>query len=470
MKDQEDAGIQNANEKPLYAFKDVPGKGKGLIATTKISRGTRILCEKPVITVPQDQWDIGRLRKIIYNQVNSLSKHQKHAFLSMRNIHAYKSVEDQYLGIIRTNGLPIAVGGIESGIFLNACRINHACDNNAQKNWNESIQQHTVHALRDIDEGEEITIYYLGIDQNRSARQKSLREKFGFVCSCRPCSLPSGEIQENDRILDKIRRLDIIIGQRGLVGIVLYPLQTLRYVDEQVRLYNEIGPYDTGLPRAFLDAAQISIANGDLARGRIFMERAVFGWRMALGNDSPQVAEYGALAKDVSKHELYETSMKWKTSVDEVPGDLPPEDFETWLWRREKPLRPGQLVSLRNRTIFPGFIDLPGEDIIDLNFYESNDMISGQPRQHWCFLAEIVECTALVRLQMLLKDIDGKKLPLFFYTNDRGKKFSPAQIQKGYTVAVLYAERRAFKFDDPGIRVEDSQVIKVSLTLANSSK
>jgi hypothetical protein len=40
------------------------------------------------------------------------------------------------------------------------------------------------------------------------------------------------------------------------------------------------------------------------------VERAVFGWRTALGSDSTEVIEYGALAQDSSKHELYGISVK----------------------------------------------------------------------------------------------------------------------------------------------------------------
>lgn len=86
-----------------------------------------------------------------------------------------------YLGIIRTNALPFGDHEEEGGIFLHACRINHACDNNAQKSWNENIKRYTVHALRDIDEGEEITIYYLGVVNSRRARQESLERKFGLL-------------------------------------------------------------------------------------------------------------------------------------------------------------------------------------------------------------------------------------------------------------------------------------------------
>ena len=92
----------------------------------------------------------------------------------MHNIHLYGNAAEQYLGIIRTNALPFETARSEGGIFLEACRINQAWDNNAQKNWNENIKRHTAHALRDIQKGEEITITYLGPLKNRKARQKAL--------------------------------------------------------------------------------------------------------------------------------------------------------------------------------------------------------------------------------------------------------------------------------------------------------
>ena len=84
--------------------------------------------------------------------------------------------------------------------------------------------------------------------------------------------MPPEQSQENDKRLDEIYGLDSLIGQSGIEGILSSPPRTLRYVDQQVQLYNEQGLDDAGLPQAFLDAAQIAIANGDLARGRIFVE------------------------------------------------------------------------------------------------------------------------------------------------------------------------------------------------------
>lgn len=145
---------QNTTGNTMYAIQDVLGKGKGLVATENISEGTRILCEEPIITVPRDEQVTERLRTSVCQQVDALSEHQRRAFLSMHNIHPYENAAEQYLGIIRTNSLPAETDGDEWAIFLKACRINHACYNNAQKNWNENIKRHTVHALRDIRKGE----------------------------------------------------------------------------------------------------------------------------------------------------------------------------------------------------------------------------------------------------------------------------------------------------------------------------
>jgi hypothetical protein len=462
--------MQSTTGNPMYALRDVPDKGKGLVAIEKISKGTRILSEKPIIIVPgvpRSVPDSEQLRISICEQVNALSEHQRRAFLSMHNIHAYRNAAEQYLGIIRTNALPIETEGSEGAIFLEACRINHACDNNAQKNWNENIKRHTVHALRDIQKGEEITIYYLGVVKGREARQQALQTKFGFTCLCRLCSLPPEQSKESDKRLDEIYRLDGLIGGHGVDGILSIPLRTLRYVDQQVRLYNEQGPEDVGLPRAFLDASQIAIANGDLARGRIFMEMALSGWQTSSGDDSTKVIEHRTLAQDPSKHELYGISkrigipMKWSTKVDEVPRGLEPNDFEDWLWKRKKPNCPGKLLDLRSRATFPVSIDLPDENDVDPDFYENSDMVTYRQGYYWCFLGEIVDFATLHHLELELKDVDERKMPLHFYTDCRGSELAPAQIQKGYTVAVLCAKRHVFKFGDPGIRHEDPKMIKV---------
>jgi hypothetical protein len=261
--------------------------------------------------------------------------------------------------------------------------------------------------------------------------------------------------------LEEIHRLDGVVDQLGTEGILVSPHRTLRYFDQQICLYNDQGREDVGFAQAFVDAAQLVIANSDLARGRIFAERAASVWKTTLGSDSTQAIEYGALAQDPSKHKLFGISTRWKTKVDEVPQGLEPRDFEDWLWRREKPKALGQLANLRNRATFPGFTDLPDENEVDPDFYKNRDMVTYRPRRHWCFLGEIMDYTALHHLEIETKDVDGGKIPLHFYTDGRGSELAPAQLRSGYTVAILYAKRHVFTFGAPGIRHENPRMIKV---------
>jgi SET domain-containing protein len=169
-----DVTMQSTTGNSMYALQDVPGKGKGLVALEKIFKGTRILSEEPIITIPCNIPVSKRLRTSICQQVDALSERQRQAFLSMHNIHPFRNAAEQYLRIIQTNSLPTKTDGDKGAIFLEACRINHAYNNNAQKNWNKSIKRYTVYALRDINKGEEITITYIGALKNRKARRKAL--------------------------------------------------------------------------------------------------------------------------------------------------------------------------------------------------------------------------------------------------------------------------------------------------------
>lgn len=322
----------------MYDLKDIPGKGKGLVANRNIPRGTRILCEEAIIQTSQsyDRLHIEELKRRVTEKFNALTDKHKHAFLSLRNVLPYKSPAEQYLGILHTNAFPIQDGGIGGGIFLKASRINHACDKNAHNSWNKNIKRHTIHAIRDINQGEEITISYLAVHRSRQDRQKTLRTQFKFECSCRLCSLPAEESRKSDKMLEDIYRQDCLVDKLGLRGISSAPLAILHCLDREVQLYNMTGADDPGLSKVYWDAAQVTIAHGDLARGRIFAERALQGWRISCGSDSQPVINFGRIPQDPSRLSLYGMSKQWTTAVNEVPNQLEPTQFEDWLWKRER--------------------------------------------------------------------------------------------------------------------------------------
>lgn len=449
----------------MYALRDVAGKGKGLVAIENIPRGTRILSEEPIIVVPaHENFRSEELRKSICQQVDALSEHQRQGFLSMHNLHKYNTAAEQYLGIVRSNGIPIGADQSSGGVFLEACFINHSCDNNSHRHWNEEIKRHTVHALRDIQKGDEITVHYLAVNKEREYRQAALQTNFAFTCSCRICSLPPEQSEENDKILQEIYLLDSLIDQGTERSIHSSALQFLALTDRQVRLHiKQGGENHVGLSRAFWGAAQMAVFSGEFARGLIFIERAVSAWRIALGSDSRDVLEGESLLRELSslKNDLSGTQMECSRNMDDVPNGLEPSDFEDWLWRREKPNTPRDLVNLRNRRTFPGFRGLPHQNGIDMEFYKLSVMNTYRPRFNWCFLGEIVDLASLIRLHMEVRDVNDKTLPLFFYTEGRGHEVAPTKLQKGYTVAILYAERHSFLFDEPGIRHEYPELLTV---------
>ncbi|KAB5531354.1 hypothetical protein GE09DRAFT_973903 [Coniochaeta sp. 2T2.1] len=463
--------MPNTTNTKMYVIQDVPGKGKGFIASQKIPMGTRILCEEPLITFPEtgNEADI---KATIASQVNALPNNQREIFLSIPNIHPYKTDSERYFGIVRTVSLPIENANGQNpaeAIFLEACRINHACDNNAQKGWNAHIQRFTIHALRDIEKDEEITVYYLGKVTKRETRQAVLKERFRFLCTCRLCSLPPDESQESDNRLEDILRLDRTIEQGGLKGIVSRPLQTLRYVEQIVQLYKEDNPHDAGLPRAYIDAAQIFIANGDLTRGKVMMERAVAGWVVSGGDDCTQVKENKPFINEPSKHPLFGYNDTWRTAIVDIPTGLSEDDFEDWLWRRDKPktITPSGTVSpLRDRTSFPRFQELPDDKGIDPRYFgQPNEEGVYEQTRHWCFLGEIVNHFTERRLQLELKDVAGRTGHLISVTVQLEGDIGAALFKTGHTVAVLYAKRHHWKMGPlESIILEQADKLKASPT------
>ncbi|XP_033099327.1 SET and MYND domain-containing protein 5-like isoform X2 [Anneissia japonica] len=87
----------------------------------------------------------------------------------------------------------------ESGTFLNcegsalyslqSC-CNHSCDPNAEVQFLENNSVLSLVALKDISEGEEITICYLdecSRQRSRHSRQNILKSNYLFVCDCSKC-------------------------------------------------------------------------------------------------------------------------------------------------------------------------------------------------------------------------------------------------------------------------------------------
>ncbi|KAG6093082.1 hypothetical protein E4U30_004674 [Claviceps sp. LM220 group G6] len=433
--------MENPAKRTLYALQDVPGKGKGLVATKDIPKGTRITSEEALFTISgYKTLGLEDLERLICQQLDALNSDQRDAFMSLHNALSFNNAADQYYGIFNTNCLPLDDGD-ETGIFLEACRGNHDCENNVVYCWNKTIKRMTLHAMRDIRSGEEITTSYVPLLKTREVRQATLIRSFGFTCMCRLCTLSELESQARDAMVEQA----VTMEQMGLAICSTVPLEALRCFHASLLFHNgEEGREDSSFAKAHMNVATFFIMYGDLARARFFAEKAAAVSRTLFGSDGQDALRYTAIAHDPTCHRKYGFSMKWKTAMDEQPQGLGQVDFKNWLWERQIP------------DGLAGFLVLP----LKISIAEGGS----SKKRHWCFLGQILDIKFLDHLEFSMRDMHSKERLLHFCTEHRGRELT-IPYQKGYSVAVIDAVQWVFDtggpVDSAGIRLEDPRMIKI---------
>ncbi|KAF8860051.1 SET domain-containing protein, partial [Acephala macrosclerotiorum] len=158
----------------LVQICEVEGKGLGMIAAKDIPPGTFLLVETPIFVLLKSQTDTA-----IEAAVDALSPETKRKYFELS---AYMGEEGESLKarIMDCNAFSI-MDETASGVFETASRINHSCVPNSQYGWRESIGRLVVWNRFKLLEGEEVTIDY-------GHGKKSLRENYGFECTCGGCT------------------------------------------------------------------------------------------------------------------------------------------------------------------------------------------------------------------------------------------------------------------------------------------
>ncbi|KIM87530.1 hypothetical protein PILCRDRAFT_85940 [Piloderma croceum F 1598] len=130
-------------------------------------------------------------------------------------------------------------------------------------------------------------------------------------------------------------------------------------------------------------------------------------------------------------------------------------------------------TSLLDPLAFPPFLSCPDEHVYD-------HQRGSSPVQHWCFLGEIEEISGIGRLCLDVKDREGITVRIYFYLDRlspsvREIHINPPRItypkhanvpshlvQKGYTIAVLYAQQHRWLAEaSTGIRIEDGDMVQI---------
>ncbi|OJD33271.1 set domain-containing protein 5 [Diplodia corticola] len=127
-----------------------------------------------------------------------------------------------------------SAGGWAGVIAARAARFNHSCVPNAGFAWNDALGAITVHAIREVEEGEELTVAYGDSTRRGAKRREALKRVYGFDCDCVACA---GDEEELDGMRRRIKALKTELARRADGEQEI----SSELVEEGVRLHERAG-------------------------------------------------------------------------------------------------------------------------------------------------------------------------------------------------------------------------------------
>lgn len=192
---------------PSYYVSGVKDKGKGLVATQALPRGTMFLEEQPLFTQ-----DASCTNSTVLTALAGCSREQQSEYFALAN--AFKGGDSlekvlPALAIFYTNSFPCGDDAPQTrrGIFLTAARANHSCTPNAGRVWDAAKQAMMFRTLQAVPAGEELCINYVDVLGSREERNANLWDHFGFECACETCALQGEQLAKSDQRRMSIRQL-----------------------------------------------------------------------------------------------------------------------------------------------------------------------------------------------------------------------------------------------------------------------
>ncbi|TKA77424.1 hypothetical protein B0A55_04811 [Friedmanniomyces simplex] len=308
---------------PLFELRLTAGKGFGLFATQAIPRGTCIVEEPALITIPASvsQNDPERAIHII-QALGPLSRDQLDPYTGLHyNIRSVNSflraairtylISKQYTGdalkaavkvhttmaaIFNTDCVAMGEDGkLGSGIFQHFSRANHSCTPNVENCFNTITGCEMLHTVRDIDEGEEITVTYIDqLYRPADERQHALR-RWEFECECEACEGPKAmaSVRRRRRVEEIHRVFDRVEGKSSSwfwqpVRMPRSATEKIQLAEELVMLLREEGLVGMPLAQAYRRCSKYGLEAGqglkslEYARSAVEVEQTSIGTVMKL--------------------------------------------------------------------------------------------------------------------------------------------------------------------------------------------
>ena len=202
-----------------FHLRSVAGKGLGAFALRSYAVGERIFAERPLaVLVVADRNRVLATdgEALIESVVSSLAEWRRAAYYALSQ-EEWHGAEKCAVGIWQSNAYPLdeedGGGGCKQAVFEQICRLNHSCSPNVAISWSAKLRRQTVHAIRPICNGEELTSCFYGTDglggMQRDERREHLHTKMHFECACDLCQLRGESLaqsEERQRRLQTIKR------------------------------------------------------------------------------------------------------------------------------------------------------------------------------------------------------------------------------------------------------------------------
>ena len=182
---------------------------KGVRATKSYKVGEEILREYPAMRVctshpassPEEAED--KFRRAVQEAYDACSEVTQAAIMELSSCREDNTPggEKTLHGIFSTNTYALGQGATYGGLFLSLSRLNHSCRPNCVHHWRPDLHCMIVHAVRDIEEGQELcTCYGPGDCRLTSERQEYLLERYNFRCLCDMCQEGSDVKNNGDKL------------------------------------------------------------------------------------------------------------------------------------------------------------------------------------------------------------------------------------------------------------------------------
>jgi hypothetical protein len=269
-------------------------KGFGGFARRTIKRGECIVAEKPLLTWEVADGETPRLASI-EARVAALGTADRQVFWALHQGAEFGAKKTAY-GVFRSNSFPTDddPGGSNStartaaSVFRLYSRLNHSCVANTHGCWNRARGEQTVHALRDIAVGEELTVDYTGgCGMTRRERRAALERDVGFWCSCDTCAQTGDALAISD---ERQARIGALHGEIKS-AFASRSRETIELIKERLSLMAREGMLACSWDTLWA-ASEHCFGVDDLDGALLWAERATECARCALGSESDACAVY----------------------------------------------------------------------------------------------------------------------------------------------------------------------------------